>query len=154
GYDVNISDQALANHANGVANVVLRIDEKLVREDVEHFAIFGKRNVAGGIDGASDILTLDVARPVAQRDAAAAVHAAHVIPGDADERLFHWHVGDAFGFLNSAANRADRGIEIHDKPFAQALGFSGAQRKKLYEVAVDFGDEDGSLGAANVEPNQ
>ena len=59
--------------------------QKFVRQDVQHFAVFGKRDVARGIDGAAHVFAFDVARAMAERDAAAAVHAAHVAAGDADD---------------------------------------------------------------------
>src|SRR5215472_10737171 len=154
GHDINIGDQALADHADGVANIALRVHEEFVREDVKHLAVFRKRNVACCIDGAAHIFALDIARARAECDSAAAVHAPHMASSHTDERFFYRDVGHAFGFFDGAANGADRGVKIHDQALAQAFGFGRAERQEFYEIAVDFRDEDRSLGAANVEPNQ
>src|SRR5207248_9710689 len=50
---VNVGDQTLTNHAQGIADAVLRINDEFVREDVQDFAVFRERNVACGVDGAA-----------------------------------------------------------------------------------------------------
>src|SRR5207237_7065125 len=85
---VNVGDQTLTNHAQGIADAVLRINDEFVREDVQDFAVFRERNVACGVDGAAHIFPFDVARALTQGDPAAAVYAANVVSGDADERFF------------------------------------------------------------------
>src|SRR5947207_8478576 len=152
--DVNVGDEALADHANGVTNAVLRIHDEFMRQDVEDFAVFGERDVASGIHGAAHVFAFDVARARPQRDAAAAIDATHMISGDADERLFDGNVGDAFRFFNGAADGTHRGIEVDDESFAQTFGFGGAQRQELYKFAFEFGDEDGGFCAAFVEPDK
>src|SRR5258708_26857526 len=119
--------QSLAEHANGVAYTALRIDNKFMRKDVQTFAIFRKRDVAGGINGAAHVLALNVSRPLSQGDAATAVYAAHVAAGDSDQRFLHRHVGNAFGFFNRATDGADRGIKINDEAFAKSLGLGRAE---------------------------
>src|SRR5690348_4556312 len=148
--DVNVGDEALANHSDGIANAVLRIHDEFVRQDVKDFSVFGKRNVACGVDSAANVFAFDVARTLAERDAAAAVHAADIMPGDTDERFFDRDVGNAFRFFYGAADGTHGGIEIDDEPLAQTFGFGGAQRQKLYSFAFELGDEDGSLRAAYV----
>ena len=66
---------------------------------------------------------------------------------------FDGDVGDAFGFFDGAANRADGGIEIDDETFAQALGFGGAQRQKFHLFFVHFRDQRAGLRAADVQPD-
>ena len=101
---VNVGFQALADHADGVADAVLRVDAKFMRQNVQHFAIVGKRNVARGVDSAAHIFALDVARARTKGDAAAAVHAAHMISGYPNDGGFDRNVGDTFGFFDGAAN--------------------------------------------------
>src|SRR5437879_6736379 len=48
-HQMDVDFQALADHADGVAYAVLRIHHEFVRKDVEDFAGFGKRDVAGGV---------------------------------------------------------------------------------------------------------
>ena len=151
---VNVGDEALADHPDGVANAVLGVDNEFVRKDMQNFAVLGERNVAGGIDRAAHVFPFDVARARAKGNAAAAVCAAHVVAGHADKGFFHRHIGHAFGFFHGAADRTYRRVEIDDEAFAQTFGFGCAERQKLYELALDFGDEDGGFCAANVQPDE
>src|SRR5260370_24240213 len=77
-HQMDVYFQTRAEHADGVAYAALRIDNKLMRKDVQDFAIFWKRDVASSINGAADVFALDVSRPVSQSDTAAAVYAAYV----------------------------------------------------------------------------
>jgi hypothetical protein len=137
---MDVGFEALTNHADGVADAVLGVDHKFVRKDVENFAVLGKRDVAGGIDGTADVIAFNVAGAIAESDAAAAVDAADVAAGYADDGGFDGNVGDAFGFFDGAANGADGGVEVDDEAFAEAFGFGRAKREKFHQVAVDFSD--------------
>src|SRR5579863_40023 len=108
GHDVDVRLETLADHADGVADVVLRVERKLLRKNVQHFAILRQRYTAGRFDGAANVVALDVARPRAERDPAAAVHAAHVPARHADQRRFHRNADNRFRFLHRAANGAHR----------------------------------------------
>jgi len=114
-----------------IANAVVRVHDKFVGKNVEDFAVFGKSNVAGSIDGAFHVVALDVARTIAKRDAAAAVDAADMAAGNADERGLNGNTGNGFGFFHGSANRADRGIEIDDKALRRPFRFRGAEREKF-----------------------
>ena len=81
---MHVGFEALPDHADGVANTILRIDDKFVRKDVEDFAIFRERNVAGSVDGAAHVVAFDVARAIAKRHAAPTVDAADVASSYAD----------------------------------------------------------------------
>src|SRR5207249_10517917 len=100
---MDVDFQALADHADGVTYAVLRIHDEFVRKNMKGFAVFGKSDVAGGIDGAAHVFALDVTRTVAQGDAAAAIDPPHVAAGDATSSFFHRPVGIAFGFFSRAA---------------------------------------------------
>jgi len=88
-------------------------------EDVQDFAVFGKRDVAGGIDGAAHVIALNVAWALTQRDAAAAIDSADVPAGNSDQRFFHWYIRDALGLFDRATDGTHRGIEIDDQALAQ-----------------------------------
>ena len=64
--DVHVYFEALADHADGIADVVLLVDEKFLREHVQNFAVFRKRNGARGVHGAAHVLSFDIARAGAQ----------------------------------------------------------------------------------------
>ena len=62
GHDVHVDFEALADHADGVANIVLRVEQKFLREHVQHLAVFGQGDAARGIHGAANVFALHVAR--------------------------------------------------------------------------------------------
>lgn len=152
GDEMNVGFEALANHADGVANPVLGINGELMRQNVKHFAVFGKRDVARCIDGTANVVAFDIAGAIAEREAAAAVDSAHVAAGNADHRRFNRNVGYAFGFFDRATNRADRRIEIDDETFAEAFGFRCAEREKLHLLFVNFRDQRARFRAADIQP--
>src|SRR5271168_1525723 len=151
GDDVDVRFQALADHADCVADIILRVQRKFLREDVQDFAVFGQLHAAGGFDGAAHVVALHIARARAYGDAAAAIHAAHMRAGDADQRRLHGNADEGFGFFDGEANGADREIEIDDLAFASAFGFGRAQGREFHAtVFVEFADEGAGFGAADV----
>jgi len=106
------------------------------------------------IDGAANVVAFDVARAVAERYAAAAVHTANEAAGDSDQRGFDGNVRHAFGFFNRATDGTDCRVEVYDQTLAQAFRFRRAQGEKLQLLVVDFRDQRARFGAADVEPNQ
>src|SRR5262249_24889551 len=151
---MNVNFQPLSHHSDGVANTVLRIHQEFVRQYVKDFAVFRQRDVSCGIDGAADVFALDIAGAISQRDATAAVDAAHVAAGHTDHRGFDGNVGDSFGFLHSAANRAHRGIEIDDYALAQPLGLRSAKSQKSGLFIINFRNHHAGFGAAYIETDQ
>jgi hypothetical protein len=149
---VNVGFEALADHADGVANSVLGINCEFMWQDVKHFTVFGKRDVAGGIDGTADVVAFDISRAVAKRYTAAAVDPADVAACHPDHGGFNRNVGDAFGFFHGSADGANSGIKIDDETFAQAFGFRSAQREKLHLFFIDFRDQRARFRAADVQP--
>ena len=55
-----------------------------MRKDVEDFAVLGKRDVAGGVDGAANVFAFDIARTMPEGDSTAAIDATDVSAGHAD----------------------------------------------------------------------
>ena len=150
---MNVGFEALADHADGVADAVLAIENEFLRQDVENFAIFGKADIAGGFHGAADVFFLNVAGALAESDAAAAIYAANVSAGNADDRGFERHADDTFGFFYGAANGADGEIKIYDLAFAPAFRFGGAESEEFHRRRIFFllGDERAGLRAADIE---
>jgi len=146
--------QALAEHADGVANAALGIDNKFMRKNVQNFAIFRKRYVASSINGAAHVFALDVPRPLSQGDATAAVYAAHVAAGDSDQGFLHRHAGNAFSLFDSATDGAHSGIKINDQAFAKSLGLGRAERQKPHQFAINFREQYARLRAADVQPTR
>jgi len=138
---MNVGFEALADHADGVADAVVRVDHEFVREDMKDLAVLGEGNVSRGVNGAANVFALDVARPMAEGHATAAVHTADVSAGNADQSGLDWDTGDSFRLLDSAANGADGGIEIYDKAFAKTFRFRSAQSEKFHLLFVYLRDE-------------
>src|SRR5580704_2359192 len=121
GHDVHVCFQALAHHADGVADVILAIEKEFLGKHVQNFAVFRQLHAAGCFDGSANVVALHVARTRANGDAAAAVDAAHVSASHADQGGFDWDADDCFGLFDRAANRANRQIQIYDLAFTPAL---------------------------------
>ena len=148
---MHVRFEMLADHSNGVADAVVRVHDKFVRKDVKNFTIFGKGDVARGVHGSLHVVAFDVARTIAERDAAAAVNAANVVAGDADEGGFNGNAGDGFGFFDGAANGTDGGIKIDDEPLAEAFRFRRAERQKFHLLFDNFGHEHAGFRTADVQ---
>src|SRR5262249_30618667 len=151
--NVNVGFETLAYHAESVADAVLGVNAKFVRENVQDFAVRRKRNVASGVDGTSNVVAFDVAGAIAERDAAAAVDAAYVAAGYANDSGFDGNIGYAFGLFDSAANGADGRVEVDDQPFAQALGFGGPKGEESRAIFIKFSDQSAGFCAADVQPD-
>ena len=55
--------EPLAHHADRVANVVLRVEKKFLRQHVKDFAVFGQVYAASRFNRAANVFALHVARP-------------------------------------------------------------------------------------------
>ena len=84
---MHVCFEPVPQHADGIANVVLRVERKFLRQDVQHFAIVGQSNAPRRFNGAAHILPLHVAcaRANSYGHAAAAVDPAHVPPGNTSD---------------------------------------------------------------------
>ncbi len=109
GDDVGLHVQALAVHPDGVADVLLAVDDEEAGDNVEHLAVGGEVEGLGLLDGAVDVLVGDRALAAGDGGDAAVIEGVDVVAADADVggqhaaaagalRLFHG-VGDGFGGL-------------------------------------------------------
>src|ERR1700733_3071769 len=152
GDDMYVRLEALANHTDRVAHIILRVERKFLRQHVQHFAVFRQLHTAGRFDGATDVIALHVAGARADGDPAAAIDATHVRAGYTDQRGFHRDADQRFGFLDGAADRADCEIEVDDLAFAPAFGFGRAQRREFHAtVFIQFADQRAGFCAADVQ---
>src|SRR4030095_3148777 len=130
------------------------IHGKFVGQNVKHFTVFWKRDVARGIDGAADIFTLDVAGTSAQGDAASAIQPAHMTASDTDQSGLHRNAGNAFRFFHRAANGADRRVEINDGAFSQAFRFSRAASEEFHLLLGKLRDKNTGFSATDVQTDK
>ncbi len=96
----------------------------------------------------------NVARAIAERDAAARIHAVDVAAADADDRAFDGHAGHAFRRFERAANRAGDAFEIDDEALANAFRFGRAHGEKLEAHFIPLADQRARFRAADVERHQ
>src|SRR5271155_3355858 len=101
---MDVGFQSLADHSDRVANTLLRVHQKFVREDMEDLAVLGESDVARGINGAAHVFAFDIPRTMPEGHASATIHATNEVAGHADHGGFNRNVGDAFGFFDGAAN--------------------------------------------------
>ena len=119
---MNIHFKALADHSHRVSNIIVRIEQKFLREHVQrHNAVLGKSDIAGGVHGQADVLAIDVPRTISQCDSAAAVHPAHMAAGYAGDSAFDGHVRNTFGLFDSSSDGGCCRADIRNQSLAQAL---------------------------------
>src|SRR5258706_12605182 len=152
---MNVDFQALAHHGHGIANIVLCVDKKFLGKYVQDHAIVRQRDIARRIHGALDVVAIDIARAMPQRNAAAAVDAANVTAGNADNRAFYGNTGNTFGFFDCAADRSRRRAKIGNQSLAQSFRFRRAHGDELRCPGVVHFAEDGArFRAPNVQRHQ
>ena len=121
GGEMQVDFEASADHADGIVDAGLFVEQELLRQQVDDFAIGGKRNRAGAVDSGANIFTGDLAQAGAEADAAAAVDAANVLAADADDTLLNDSAGELFsdggGFVDGLGRRG----ELGDQAFADSF---------------------------------
>ena len=150
GDDVYADFDFLAHQSGGIVHAGLTVDDELLRQQVQRFVVFGKRDGAGLLDCSTNVVAADFAGASAQRDAAVAVDAANVRSGDTDDGMLDGSLGDVFRLFDGLANRVNRLVEIGDYAFAHAARVGDSVATIAQSVLVDFGDDDAGLGASNV----
>src|SRR5207302_9527069 len=118
---------------------------------MKNFAIFRKRDGAGGIHGPPHVFFFDIARAGAERDSATAVHTAHMAPRDSHYGEFHRHIGDTFGLLEGTVDRAYRSIQADDEALARPSGLSCAHSQESGAAIFDIGYQRARLGTADIQ---
>ena len=78
----------------------LAIQNEFLRQQVQRFAVLGKRNATGLFDRLANIFAADLAGARAERDSTMAVDAANMRSGHSDHRVLHRGLGYVLGFLD------------------------------------------------------
>jgi hypothetical protein len=151
---VDVDFQTLAYHAQGIADVVLRVEQKFLRKDVQHHAVLRQSDVARGIHGAPNVLAFDIPGAVSQRDPAAAVHTANMTPGDSGNRALHRNPADPFGFFHGPPDRSRRRAQIRDEPLPQPSGLRRSHRNEPHRRFIRFAHYGARFRAADVQRYQ
>ena len=101
---MNIRLQTLSDHAQRIADAILRIDNEFMGKHVQDFAIGRKGDIPGCVNGPAHIFTLNIPGPRAEGNSRAAVYAADVGARNSDHRRFHGDVGNSLSFFDGAPN--------------------------------------------------
>ena len=119
--------QMRPHHPHGLTNAVLRIQQILLRLDVEQLAVGRQRNAVGGPLGFGKVFVGDLATPVAKAQCSARIDTLDVGARNADVGGVDGHSRSGFGLLDGFLDGEPRALEVHDHALAPALGFRGAQ---------------------------
>ncbi len=147
GGDVEIDFEAIADHADGVVDAGLLVEDELLREEMDDLAVGRQRDGAGAIDGGADFFAGDLAHARAEADAATAVQAADVGSADGDDAALDGGFGDVFGEGGGLVDGFDGGADFGDDSFARALGVDDAVAAIAEGSVVQLGDEDAGLAS-------
>src|SRR5271166_1023262 len=112
--------------------------------------VFGKRDGTRLFDRRADVISADLARASAQRDAPVAVDSANVRSGDADDGMLDRRLGNVFGLFDGLLDGVHRLVEIGDHALAHAARVSDSMATIAQRILVYLGDDDACLGASNV----
>jgi hypothetical protein len=119
-------------------NAGLLVEDELLGEQVEDFAIRGQGDGTGAIDGGADIVFGDFAQAGAETDAAAAVDAADVGSADGDDEALDDGLRGVFGHEPPRDRWPRLPGEVGDEAFAHAGGIADAMaaiaRARLREL--------------------
>ena len=132
--------QAVADHADGVVDAGLVVEDELLGEEMEDLAVGGEADGAGAVDGRAHVLAGDLLHAAAHGDAALGVHALDVRTADADDGGFDGRAGGSLSRKGGAVDDLGGGCEIGDDPATHALGGLDAVAP-VADAAVDLGDE-------------
>src|SRR3984885_1354962 len=142
--------QPVADHADGVMNTGLLVENKLLRQQVNDLPIGGQRDGARAIDGGAYIFAGDFAQPVSQADAALAVDAAHVGTAQADDTARNHCIGHLLGFGSGEVEGPAGGLEIADEPLAHPLRIHHTVRPIAQCTFMRLGHQDPNPGTASI----
>ena len=138
------------HHAKGIVHAGLIVENEFLRQQVKNFAIGGKRNCAGALDGLLDLIAPDFTRTRTETDAAMAVHAANMRSADADNGMLDGSPGDVFGGFGRLLNRGDGLVEFDDGSLARAARFGDAVSAIAQAGVGEFGHERACLCATHI----
>ncbi|MNL13574.1 hypothetical protein D3C87_1344830 [compost metagenome] len=153
GDDMDLDLQADAAHADGLAHVLLAVDDEFLRQDVQDLLVGRDVDRLGGLDHPGhvrlrDLLVLDGHHP-------ARVEAADMAAGNAGEDLGDLAVGHQLGLLQRALDRLHGGLDIDHDPLLQTLGLGLAHPDHFVAaVGAQFRDHRRHLRGADVETDQ
>ena len=142
------------HHAQRIVDAGLVVENEFLRQQMQNFAIVGKRNGAGLVHRGTQFFAANFARPGAEAQTAVAVDAAGVGPGHAQQGVLDGRSGHVFGLLHRLLNRGYGFVQIDDDALARAARFRYAVTAIAQTVVGNFRHQRAGLGAAYVDCGQ
>src|SRR5579884_2506652 len=154
-HQVDVRLEPSPHHSYRIPNAVLRIQQKLLRKNVQQFPVSRQRDTLGRTDHLADVFAPDAVAAISNRYAAARIDAANVRPAHADIGHVNWNPRSRFRSFNRLLNRKHRSIQIDDKTFAPSLGFGYPQAGYFqFSRLLGIANHRTGLAAAEIESNQ
>jgi hypothetical protein len=148
---MQIDFEAIADHPYRIMDAWLFVEDELLWEQVQDFAIRRKRNRARAVDSGANIFARDFPEARAQADAASAVEAAHMWSADAYDAMVNDRVRYLLSFIRGMRNSADGGSEFSDKALAHSPGRHLRMAAIAQGALMQFSDQHPRFCAADVE---
>src|SRR6185312_15294800 len=120
GNDVSVHLQPHADHANGVLDAALFIDNELLRQKMDSLTIRRQRHRACPLNRLTHVVAIDLARTRTKRNASTAVEAADVRPANTDRRSLDGHLSRRFSFFDRPLDGSCRLLELDNHTFARS----------------------------------
>jgi hypothetical protein len=149
---MNVALEADAGHADRILDAGLIVDDELLGDDVQHFAIHGYGHGAGRLDHARHVLAGDLIVRAGHGDYAPAVDGADMVARDADEDLDHVDSGHQLGFFHRAVDALNGLFDVDHHALAQAFAGAGAHAYDFQlAIGIHLADDHADLGSADVQ---
>ena len=148
GDDVNFRFESDPRHAQRISDAILIIDDVILRQNMEHFAIHWDSHCLCRIDHSLQIPRHDFF--VFNRDDAVTVEAFDVAPGNARKDGVNLTARHQTRFLNGFFERIHRGLDVDDHALAQSLRRMGADPDDLDAALGHLTDDDANFGRADI----
>src|SRR5215472_10316431 len=148
--DVNVDFQPRRQHVARIAVPGMVVDHEILREDLQHHAVFHELHAGRPVDHAIDVALLNLARET-QFQHAAAIGAAQRRTAHPHHRRANIGLGADFGFVQRGQHARGHGFLIGDAPLQPSLGLGGRRAQETNTAAFQDADHHARLVAAGVE---
>ncbi len=142
GGDVQIDFEPRGDHAHGIEDAGLIVDDELARQQVQNLAVGRALHGAGALDSGAHVFARDLAHAAAQFESAIGIEAADMRTADADHALVDVGAGDALAVLGGGLDHAGGRPEIGDKPLAHAGRLHGRVAAIAQGSLIQIGRQD------------
>src|SRR3989338_7499196 len=118
--DERVDLQPDAVHPDRILDPTLAVHDETLGDHMDDLVVRGRRDRAGGLDGALDVLILDLPVAPGYADDPAAFLRDDVAPRDPDPGAGERHAGHPLGLLERPGDARNGLLEVRDRPFRDA----------------------------------